>query len=164
MGVAGCGKSTVAARLAQDLGAALIEGDDHHPVANREKMRNGIALQDDDRRPWLDQIGKLLAAETGSALLTCSALKRCYRERLRATVPDLRVVYLEITPAEAHRRVADRPGHYFPADLVASQFDSLEVPTDEQDVLRVPATDPVDTQARRILDWLTLDITTQGSV
>lgn len=162
MGVAGCGKSTVAARLARELGAALIEGDDHHPLASREKMRNGIALQDCDRAPWLDQIGNLLAAEPGSAVLTCSALKRSYRDRLRAAVADLRIVYLEISPAEAHCRVAARPGHYFPPHLVASQFESLEVPANEHDVLRVPATDALDVQAGKILDWLARGIKTQG--
>ena len=109
MGVAGCGKSTVAAQLAQEMGATLIEGDEHHSPSNQEKMRNGIALQDSDRAPWLDTLGSLLAAASCDIVLTCSALKRSYRERLRAAVPGLRIVYLEISLAEAHCRVASHP-------------------------------------------------------
>jgi gluconokinase len=154
MGVAGCGKSTVAAELARRLDTTLIEGDEHHPASNQEKMRDGIALQDSDRAPWLDKLGDLIAGERGGAVLTCSALKRSYRERLRAAEPALRIVYLEITLAEAHCRVEERPGHYFPPGLVASQFAALEVPAEEEGVLRIPATDPLALQARKILDWL----------
>ncbi|HSV34464.1 MAG TPA: gluconokinase [Ramlibacter sp.] len=161
MGVAGSGKSTLAAGLAQELGATLVEGDDHHPPANRDKMRDGIALQDSDRAPWLDRLGALLAAP-GNVVLTCSALKRSYRERLRAAEPALRIVYLEITLAEAHCRVVARPGHYFPADLVASQFAALEVPEGEHGVLRVPANDPMASQIGNILDWLRRGTTRQA--
>jgi gluconokinase len=154
MGVAGCGKSSVAAQLAQEFGALLIEGDEHHPASNQEKMRNGIALQDADRAPWLDKLGALLAGAPASAVLTCSALKRSYRDRLRAAEPALRIVYVEISLAEAHRRVASRSSHFFPPGLVASQFASLEVPSGEPDVLRVSATDPIATQTGMILHWL----------
>jgi gluconokinase len=154
MGVAGCGKSTVAAELARRLDATLIEGDEHHPPSNQQKMRDGIALQDSDRAPWLDKLGDLIAGARGSAVLTCSALKRSYRERLRAAEPALRIAYLEITLAEAHCRVEERPGHYFPPGLVASQFAALEVPGQEEGVLRIPATDPLALQARKIQDWL----------
>jgi gluconokinase len=154
MGVAGCGKSTVAAELARHLDATLIEGDEHHPPSNQQKMRDGIALQDSDRAPWLDKLGELIAKARGSAVLTCSALKRSYRDRLRAAEPGLRIVYLEITLAEAHCRVGERPGHYFPTGLVASQFAALEVPAEEEGVLRIAATDPLALQSRKILDWL----------
>jgi gluconokinase len=154
MGVAGCGKSTVAAELARHLDATLIEGDEHHPPSNQQKMRDGIALQDSDRAPWLDKLGDLIAKAGGGAVLTCSALKRSYRERLRSAEPELRIVYLEITLAEAHCRVEERPGHYFPPGLVASQFAALEVPGEEERVLRIPATDPLALQTGKILDWL----------
>jgi gluconokinase len=154
MGVAGCGKSTVAAELALRLDATLIEGDEHHPPSNQQKMRDGIALQDSDRAPWLDKLGDLIAGARGGAVLTCSALKRSYRDRLRSAEPELRIVYLEITLAEAHCRVEERPGHYFPSGLVASQFAALEVPGENEGVLRIPATDPLTLQARKILDWL----------
>lgn len=161
MGVAGSGKSTLAVRLAQELDATLIEGDEHHPPANREKMRDGIALEDSDRAPWLEQLGLLLAAPR-DVVLTCSALKRSYRERLRAAEPGLRIVYLDITLAEAHCRVVARPGHYFPGDLVASQFAALEVPSRERGVLSVSATAPIDAQTREILSWLASGTTVQG--
>jgi len=154
MGVAGCGKSTVAAALARELDAALIEGDEHHPRSNQEKMRNGIALLDSDREPWLDKLGTLLARATGSAVLACSALKRSYRDRLRTAVPGLRIVYLEISLAEAHCRVAARKGHYFPPGLVVSQFASLEAPTGEAGVLQLPAHQPLAVQAGTIMGWL----------
>jgi gluconokinase len=164
MGVAGCGKSTVAAELARRLDAALIEGDEHHSPSNQQKMRDGIALQDIDRAPWLDKLGELVAKAKGAAVLTCSALKRSYRDRLRAAEPALRIVYLEITLAEAHCRVEERPGHYFPPGLVASQFAALEVPGEEEGVLRIPATDPLALQTRKILDWLGLSASIERAI
>ena len=164
MGVAGCGKSTVAGMLATELGAALIEGDEHHPPASQEKMRNGIALLDSDREPWLDRLGELLARAPGNAVLACSALKRSYRDRLRAAEPALRIVYLEISLAEAHCRVAARKGHFFPPGLVVSQFASLEAPTGEVGVLRLPAHQPLAAQASTIMDWLGRNITDKQGV
>jgi gluconokinase len=164
MGVAGCGKSTVAGMLATELGAALIEGDEHHPPASQEKMRNGIALLDSDREPWLDRLGELLAGAPGNAVLACSALKRSYRDRLRAAEPALRIVYLEISLAEAHCRVAARKGHFFPPGLVVSQFASLEAPTAEAGVLRLPAHQPLAAQASTIMDWLGRNITDKQGV
>lgn len=164
MGVAGCGKSTVADMLAAELGAALIEGDEHHPPSSQEKMRNGIALLDSDREPWLDKLGTLLAQAPGSAVLACSALKRSYRDRLRAAVPGLRIVYLEISLADAHCRVAARKGHYFPPGLVVSQFASLEAPVGEMGVLQLPAHQPLDVQAATIMAWLGRNIVHQQGV
>jgi gluconokinase len=164
MGVAGCGKSTVASELARNLDATLIEGDEHHPQTNQQKMRDGIALHDSDRAPWLDKLSELISASQGSAVLTCSALKRNYRERLRAAEPALRIVYLEITLAEAHCRVTERPGHYFPPGLVASQFAALEVPTQEEGVLRIPATERLELQMRAILHWLGRNATFERAI
>ena len=90
----------------------------------------------------------------GPAVLSCSALKRRYRDLLRAAVPGLRIVYLEISPGQAAERVAARPGHVFPASLVASQFQALERPSDEPDVLRVAALEPVTDQLAAVLAWL----------
>lgn len=163
MGVAGCGKSTVASMLAAQLGATLIEGDEHHPRANQEKMRAGIALLDSDREPWLDKLGMLLAQTPGHAVLTCSALKRSYRDRLRAAEPALRIVYLEISLAEAHCRVAARKDHFFPPGLVVSQFASLEAPVGEADVLQLPAYQPLAVQAGTITAWLGRNITEMNS-
>src|SRR5450830_769472 len=128
MGVSGCGKSTVAANLADALRGTLIEGDDHHPASNQAKMRAGIALDDADRAPWLDRLGALLADSEGNAVLTCSALKHRYRDRLRAAVPALAIVFIHVGMEEARARVAARTGHLFPASLVENQFKTLESP------------------------------------
>ena len=144
MGVSGCGKSSLGDALAKDLALPLIEGDDFHPPANVEKMRAGIALADADRAGWLDVLGAELAAHSKGAVLTCSALKRAYRDRLRAAVPDLRFVFMELTREEAERRVAARAAqHMFPASLVANQFATLESPAGEAGVLAVDATLPL---------------------
>ena len=156
MGVAGCGKSTVAARLAVALDCPLIEGDDFHLPQSQHKMRHGIALDDADRWPWLDRLGVLLAEAAGGAVLSCSALKRRYRDRLRAAVPGLQIVYIDIRPEEARARVAARPAHFFPAGLVESQFEALEPPLDEPGVLRVGASQPPVAQRDAILHWLGL--------
>jgi carbohydrate kinase (thermoresistant glucokinase family) len=100
-GVSGCGKSTLGGALAREIGYVLIEGDEHHLPASKAKMRLGTPLIDADREPWLDQLGALVAAERGGAVLTCSALKRSYRERLRVKVPALKFVFIEIEQADA---------------------------------------------------------------
>ncbi len=154
MGVAGCGKSTLAAALARALDLPLIEGDDYHPRRNQEKMRQGLALDDADRAPWLDHLGQLLAKAPGGAVLTCSALKRSYRETLRTAVPSLRTVFIDITPLQAYARVAARPNHLFPVSLVESQFSALEPPLGEAGVLRIDAGQPVAAQLEALLPWL----------
>ncbi|MFO1341490.1 MAG: gluconokinase [Burkholderiaceae bacterium] len=154
MGVAGCGKSTLAGALARALSATLIEGDDHHLPQSHEKMRRGVPLQDADREPWLGRLGDLLAGEPGPAVLTCSALKRRYRERLRTAVPALHTVFIEIPIEQSRARVAARAGHLFPPALVASQFDALEPPLGEPGVLAVQAQAPLPEQLRQVLRWL----------
>lgn len=155
MGVSGCGKSSLGAVLAQALGGQLIEGDDHHQGANRHKMQQGIALTDQDRWPWLEQLGTLVRdAGDGPAVLTCSALKRCYRDRLRALAPGLQFVFLDISQAEALARVGARQGHFFPAQLVVNQFAALEPPLGEPGVLRVEAVRPLLAQRDSVLRQL----------
>jgi gluconokinase len=154
MGVSGCGKSTLAQALSLRLSARMIEGDDHHLPASRDKMRAGIALTDADREPWLDLLGAMLAANDGPVVLSCSALKRRYRDRLRAAVPTLRFVYMAISRGSAERRVAQRSSHYFPAGLVASQFDALEPPTGEAGVVTVDADDDTGRQVDRVMAGL----------
>jgi gluconokinase len=155
MGVAGCGKSSAGQVLAQTLGLPLIEGDEFHPASNLEKMRQGLPLTDADRAGWLTTLGHTLARHTTGAVLTCSALKRAYRERLRSLVPGLRFVFLDITPATAHQRVTARAGeHLFPPSLVDSQFATLESPVGEPGVLRVDATLPLVTLSQSIAFWL----------
>ena len=142
MGVAGCGKTCVSEALCQLSGATAIEGDTFHPAANIEKMSAGIPLNDEDRAGWLDslcdELRRALAAGQ-HPVLTCSALKRKYRERLRAATPGLGFVFLELTPAVAADRVAHRPGHFMPSTLIDSQFATLESPVGEPLTLALDA-------------------------
>lgn len=139
MGVAGCGKSSLGVALAGRLGFELIEGDDHHSPANREKMRQGVPLTDADRAGWLAVLGTLLTQHAGGVVLTCSALRKTYRDQLRAASPGLRFVFLDIAPALARERVAARATHFFNTALVDSQFATLESPVGEAGVLRLDA-------------------------
>jgi len=115
MGVAGCGKSSLGDAVARAEGLHLIEGDDHHSPESRAKMSQGIALTDADRQGWLNRLGEELRQAPQGLVLTCSALKRAYREGLRAASPGLRFVFLDVTREEAQRRVAQRPSHFFQA-------------------------------------------------
>ena len=142
MGVAGCGKSGVARKLAAALELPWIEGDDFHPSANVHKMREGIPLGDTDRAGWLQTLCKEVIKYPQGCVLACSALKSSYRDTLRKISPTVRFVYLHITPKESLRRVAERSGHFYPPSLVLSQFDTLEDPSGEADVVRVDAMGP----------------------
>lgn len=155
MGVAGCGKSSVGRAVARAAGLSLIEGDDFHEPASRVKMSRGIALTDADRDGWLDRLGEQLRMNPQGVVLTCSALKRAYRERLRAASPGLRFVFLDISRDAAQARVAARAAdHFFSASLVDSQFATLESPQGEPGVLRVDATAPIPQLAQQVADWL----------
>lgn len=139
MGVAGCGKSSLGVLLSQQLGCRLLEGDDYHSPENRAKMNQGIALTDADREGWLKRLGAELQAAPEGLLLTCSALKRSYRELLRQASPGLRFAFLDVTRTEAERRVTARADHFFSSSLIDSQFATLEPPLDEPGVLRLDA-------------------------
>lgn len=155
MGVAGCGKSSLGAALAQAEGLPLIEGDDHHSPASREKMRQGVALTDADREGWLGTLGQLLQAQPQGVVLTCSALKKAYRDRLRSACPGLRFVFLEIDRTHAGQRVAARAGtHFFSSALVDSQFATLESPVGETGVLRLDALRDLPTLQQQASAWL----------
>lgn len=154
MGVAGCGKSSLGAAIAQAQGLPLIEGDDFHDAASRLKMNQGIALTDQDREGWLNRLCQELQRQSGGAVLTCSALKRKYRDRLRTAVPRLGFVFLELTPAAARQRVASRASHFFAASLVDSQFATLESPVGEDLVLPLDATAPIGQLQTQVGDWL----------
>jgi gluconokinase len=155
MGVAGCGKSSLAQAVASITGLPLIEGDDFHSADNQNKMRQGLALTDADRAGWLDALGAQLQTHPEGALLTCSALKKAYRDRLRAASPGLRFVFLEIGRAQAHARVEARAAlHLFPPSLVDSQFATLESPEGEPGVLKVQATEPIATLSSQVRDWM----------
>lgn len=154
MGVAGCGKSSLATVLAAAEGAHLIEGDAYHSAANREKMQRGVPLTDTDRAGWLDTLAGELSAQPASVVLTCSALKRAYRDRLRAATSDLRFVFMEIDPSAARARVEARDAHFFSPTLIASQFEALESPVGETGVLRVDALAPLVQLQVEVSAWL----------
>jgi gluconokinase len=155
MGVAGCGKSSVGDAVARELGLPLVEGDDFHLESNREKMRRGVALTDDDRAGWLRRLAKQLHRHPHGLVLTCSALKRSYRDLLREAAPDLRFVWLELPREQARERVAARAAaHFFSPGLLDSQYDTLEPPTGEPGVLRVDALAPVPQLRQQIVGWL----------
>jgi gluconokinase len=127
MGVSGSGKSTVGAALAQRTRVPFADADDFHPPANIEKMTSGQPLNDDDRYPWLEAIGEWLAARCADGgVMSCSALKRKYRDQLRRHCPDVIFLHLAGSPEVIGRRQASRPGHFMPASLLASQFQTLE--------------------------------------
>lgn len=135
MGVSGAGKTTLAEKLACELSAGYAEGDSYHTVANIAKMATGTPLDDTDRWPWLD----LMAAEIDTWLtagrdmvLSCSALKRVYRQRLGLGRPGVQLVYLDGSQDFIAQRLASRDGHYMPPSLLESQFAALEVPTDSE--------------------------------
>ena len=159
MGVSGCGKTTLANALAARLGFEMIEGDSLHPSENVEKMRAGVPLDDSDRAPWLDRIGELLRARGAASqpvIVTCSALKRAYRDRLRAARPDLALVYLDGSRALIGARVAARRHEYMPASLLDSQFAALEPPGKDEPAVVIDAALTPQAQVQTAVDVLDL--------
>jgi len=148
-GVSGSGKTTVGALLAGRLGWLFADGDDFHPAASVEKMRAGIPLTDEDRWPWLRAIAAWMderITRREPSVVACSALKRSYRDLLLGGRPQARMVFLALDREVLHRRLAARLGHFFPDQLLGSQFDALEPPQPDERVLCVvPADDPAGT-------------------
>lgn len=141
MGVSGCGKTSVGAAVATHLGLAFVEGDALHPAANVEKMSRGIPLEDADRFPWLDRIGAVIRAKLADdhgLVISCSALKKSYRGRLRGFA-DRRLTFIFLKGSEQllAGRMAARKGHFMPASLLSSQFATLEDPSAEDQVVTV---------------------------
>src|SRR6202171_2407749 len=145
MGVSGSGKSTVGAALAQRLRVHVAAADDCHPQAHVAKMTAGQPLNDDDRYPWLEAIGEWLAEHCDSGgLMSCSALKRKYRDQLRRHCPDVIFLHLSGSPAVIGRRQASRPGHFMPASLLASQFETLEPLDPEERAIPIDVDQDID--------------------
>jgi gluconokinase len=157
MGVSGCGKSTVAGVLAGRLGWDLGEGDDLHPKANVEKMASGHPLTDEDRRPWLERVADWIRERTDAArpgIITCSALKRSYRDVLRGE--HVVFVYMAGTQEEIGARLAARHGHFMPSTLLDSQFATLEPPEADERSLTVGTAAPARDEAAEIVQLLGL--------
>ena len=153
-GVSGSGKTTVGTLLAERLGWTYAEADSFHPAANLAKMADHVPLNDADREPWLAAIGEWIDATTRAgkpAVVTCSGLKRSYRDRLRAGRPNVRLIYLDVDPETVAARLAARTGHFFPPELLASQFGDLEPPAEDEDVIRLTVDAPPEALVDRLL-------------
>ena len=161
MGVSGCGKSTVGVQLAAALGVGFLEGDSLHPARNVALMAAGFALNDEDREGWLQALAERIrqARIVGRGLvLSCSALKRSYRDILRGGAPDLRFVYLYGDHELLTARMTARTGHYMPMSLLASQLSTLEAPDSTEnaqhfDVVRAPEDIVASVMAALRLKW-----------
>jgi gluconokinase len=158
MGVSGSGKSTLGQSLATHLGTVFLEGDDYHPAANKAKMSAGIALNDDDRWPWLDQLAaglKTHVADGGVIVGSCSALKRRYRDRLRAALGhSTHFICLQADKTLLQQRMSQRVGHYMPVSLLDSQLDAFEPPQAEEGVLLLSSAQQPEVQVQAALDYL----------
>lgn len=145
MGVSGCGKSTMAAALGERLSLDMVDGDDLHLPESVAKMRAGVPLEDADRWPWLDRIGDYLSQpHPQGRVVACSALKRVYRDRIRAQAGDVCFVFLDGEFELIEQRMRQRVGHYMQPGLLDSQFRTLEIPqADELDVIRLTITPPL---------------------
>jgi gluconokinase len=147
MGVSGSGKTVIGSALAHSLGVEFVEGDDFHPEANVKRMASGIALTDEDRAPWLRSIAARLRAakNAGTGLVvSCSALRRSYRDLLRAEGGEVRFIFLKGARALIAERLGTRSGHFMPSSLLDSQFAALEAPEADEgawecDVVESPA-------------------------
>jgi gluconokinase len=161
MGVSGSGKTTVATEVARRLGWEFTEGDDHHPAANVEKMRQGIPLDDDDRRPWLEELARWIGLheeEGRSCVLTCSALKRAYRDILADGPPSLDFVHLDGPREVIHERMRHRRHDYMPDSLLDSQINALEpLQPDESGIVLDLALTP-DALAAKVIERLALPV------
>ncbi|MGO4146880.1 gluconokinase, GntK/IdnK-type [Paenarthrobacter sp. YAF11_1] len=144
MGVAGCGKSTVGAALAERLGAGFLDGDSLHPQANIDKMAAGTPLNDDDRAPWLAEIGRRFPASNSALVIACSALKRSYRDIIRSADPSVVFVHLHGTRELLNARMSARPGHFMPASLLDSQLATLQPLEDDEAGIVVDIASPVE--------------------
>ena len=153
MGVSGCGKSSFGAALSAALAIPYVDGDDLHSPQAVEKMRAGIALTDADRWPWLDRVGAVLA-DQAPVIVGCSALKRMYRDRIRAAAGGVvRFVHLAGEKSVIAARMGARQGHYMPTSLLESQFAALEVPGEEE-AITVAIDQPLDRMIAQALPLL----------
>ena len=157
MGVSGSGKSTIMGLLATTLEAVSAEGDSFHSARNVRKMASGTPLDDEDRRPWLRSIARWIGVRERAredAIVTCSALRRVYRDLLRDGHPSVRFVHLAVAPAVLEERLAGRRGHYMPASLLPTQLATLEPLEPDEPGFAVAADRPPEVVVREIVDRL----------
>ena len=157
MGVSGSGKTTIAERLAADLGWLYQEGDILHPPSNIEKMRAGLPLTDDDRRPWLATIAEWVADRVNRGehgIITCSALKRAYRDQIVGGLPGVCLVYLHGDRGTLEQHVTSRHHEFMPPALLESQLRTLEEPASDEPVIQVDVAGTVEQTVSSILSKL----------
>ncbi|GAB3426558.1 gluconokinase [Niabella aquatica] len=158
MGVSGSGKTTTGKIIANVKGFVFMDGDDLHPQANIQKMQSGLPLNDEDRKGWLKQIiqtAGTIAAGGNTCVIACSALKRKYRDTLRAGIQNISFVFLKASYEKVYRQMAARTSHFMPLNLLKSQFDTLEEPgADEKDVVTVSVLDGAEQTAVTALQVL----------
>ena len=155
MGVSGSGKTTFGSALAARLEAGFVEADDFHPASNKKMMAAGHPLGDAERWPWLkavaEEVLRRVAAGAPAVVVACSALKRRYRDFLRAEIGAIFFIHLDGTPELLHRRMAARKGHFMPVSLLQSQIDALEPLGPDEEGMVVDISPPVDEMVRRAL-------------
>ncbi|WP_228385574.1 MULTISPECIES: gluconokinase [Microbacterium] len=155
MGVSAAGKSTVSRLLAERLGMDFLDADDLHPASNRAKMSSGTPLTDEDRLPWLDRVGEELALRSASgAVIACSALRRVYRDRIRARVPGAVFVHLHGSDSLLAERAAGRTDHFMPPSLLRSQIDTLEALEPDEIGVTIDVAPAPEQIARAAVEWL----------
>jgi carbohydrate kinase (thermoresistant glucokinase family) len=167
MGVSGSGKSTIAKELADRLGWAFEEGDMLHPATNIAKMHAGIPLTDADRQPWLERVAAWIdgqRAKKQPGIITCSALKRSYRQIIIGDRPEVRLVYLRGSRDLIAQRLAGREGHFMPKSLLQSQIDTLEEPGPDEDPLIVDIGPPAGQLAESVIRLLGTSVTVSQNV
>lgn len=155
MGVAGCGKTTVGEELARVTGWEYMDGDTLHPQANIVKMSAGIPLTDNDRWPWLEAVGAKLATSPGSTIIGCSALKRAYRDKIRAYAGGpVTFVHLAGSRELISARMKARTGHFMPATLLDSQFATLEPPQEDETAITIDVADTLEASIGKLVTLL----------
>lgn len=145
MGVSGSGKTTIGALVAHELGLPFVDGDSLHPVANIAKMAAGTPLNDDDRAPWLQIVGKELASSANGLVVACSALKRNYRDAIRAQAPGAVFLHLDGSREVLGARLEGRSGHFMPTTLLDSQLATLEPLAEDESAVVMNISAPVPT-------------------
>lgn len=157
MGPSGAGKSTLARALAERTGLAFVEGDEHHPPDNLRKMAAGEPLSEADRLPFLDSIGRAISRADRPVVVSCSALRRAHRERLRAYAEAILFVWIDVPEDELERRIRSRSGHFMPPSLLADQLATFEPPAPPERFVRLDGRLPLAAQLEELEQHLVLD-------
>ena len=155
MGPSGSGKSTLARALAARLDWGFVEGDEHHPANNLRKMRAGEPLDEADRLPFLEGVGRAIAAAVGPVVVACSALRREHRMLLQSYAADILFVWVEVSHDELERRVQSRRDHFMPAALLADQLENFDPPAPDERFIRISGSLPTAEQVSAVEEHIT---------